>query len=123
MDDAGPTRPDETAPEGRYELRGKLGSGGTGVVYRAFDRVRGREVALKSLRNTEGRDLFRFKREFRSLADLAHPNLIALYELSTAGSDWMFTMELVDGTSLKALAPRHGDAAWAPPSSMGTRMP
>ncbi len=82
---------------GRYELRGELGSGGMGVVHRVLDRVRGREVALKVLRATEGRDLFRFKREFRALADLVHPNLVALHELTTDGREWMFAMELVEG--------------------------
>ncbi|MCA9675292.1 MAG: protein kinase, partial [Myxococcales bacterium] len=81
----------------RFELRGPLGSGGNGVVYRVFDRVRDDEVALKSLRSPGGRELYRFKREFRALADLSHPNLVNLYELYTVADDWMFTMELVDG--------------------------
>jgi len=81
----------------RFELRGELGSGGMGMVYRVFDRIRGEEVALKALRTTSGRDVYRFKREFRALADLVHPNLAALYELFTVGEEWMFTMELVHG--------------------------
>src|SRR5688572_21882432 len=68
-----------------------------GVVYRAFDRVLGREVALKMVRHATGRDLYRFKREFRLLADLVHPNLVGLHELYTDGSEWFFTMELVEG--------------------------
>src|SRR5262249_35785289 len=84
---------------GRFEVRGTLGSGGAGVVYRAFDRQLGREVALKLLRQASGRDLFRFKREFRALADIVHPNLVALHELHATGGDWYFTMELVEGVS------------------------
>ena len=68
-----------------------------GVVYRVLDRARGREVALKTLKTHGGREIYRFKREFRALADLAHPNLVSLHELYTVGEDWMFTMELVDG--------------------------
>jgi len=84
---------------GRFELRGTLGAGGAGVVYRVFDRQLGREIALKHLRKASGRDLYRFKREFRALADIAHPNLVQLYELHAAGGDWYFTMELVEGVS------------------------
>src|SRR5262245_6618431 len=81
----------------RFELRGQLGAGANGVVHRVFDRVRGREVAMKTLMGSGGRELYRFKREFRALADLVHPNLVALHELYTADGEWMFTMELVDG--------------------------
>jgi tRNA A-37 threonylcarbamoyl transferase component Bud32 len=85
---------------GRFEVRGTLGAGGAGVVYRAFDRTLQREVALKLLRHASGRDLFRFKREFRALADIVHPNLVTLHELHASGSgDWYFTMELVEGVS------------------------
>ncbi len=84
---------------GRFEVRGTLGSGAAGVVYRAFDRQLQREVALKLLRQATGRDLYRFKREFRALADIVHPNLVALHELHAAGGDWYFTMELVEGVS------------------------
>jgi len=84
----------------RFDVRGTLGSGGAGIVYRVFDRELRREVALKMLRKASGRDLYRFKREFRTLADLVHPNLVALHELhATADNDWYITMELVEGVS------------------------
>ena len=84
---------------GRFEVRGTLGAGGAGVVYRAYDRQLKREVALKLLRQASGRDLYRFKKEFRALADIVHPNLVALHELHAAEGDWYFTMELVEGVS------------------------
>src|SRR5512139_974954 len=84
---------------GRFEVRGTLGAGGAGTVYRAFDHQLQREVALKLLRQASGRDLYRFKREFRALADIVHPNLVALHEMHASGGDWYFTMELVEGVS------------------------
>ena len=84
---------------GRFEVRGTLGAGGAGVVYRVFDRQLQREVALKLLRQASGRDLYRFKREFRALADIVHPNLVALHELHATDGAWYFTMELVEGVS------------------------
>src|SRR5262245_33087401 len=69
-----------------------------GVVYRAFDRDRGIEVALKTLGRMDLHGLTRFKKEFRALADIEHPNLIRLDELFSEAGQWFFTMELVDGT-------------------------
>jgi eukaryotic-like serine/threonine-protein kinase len=83
----------------RFEVRGRLGAGGMGVVHRAYDHRLGREVALKTLRHAQGRDLYRFKREFRALTDIVHPNLVVLHELRTAGDDWFFTMELIEGVT------------------------
>ncbi len=81
----------------RFEVRAPLGSGGASVVYRAYDRERGAEVALKVLRRPSGRDLYRFKREFRALASLFHPNLVGLYELFAFGDQWCISMELIEG--------------------------
>src|SRR5262245_31016489 len=81
----------------RFEIRSTLGVGGMGTVYCAFDHKIGREVALKALRQASGPNLYRFKREFRALADIVHPHLAVLHELHTDGDEWFFTMELIAG--------------------------
>src|SRR3954471_23223545 len=84
----------------RFEVRRKIAAGSFGVVYLAHDRQRGLEVALKVLREaTTGADLYRFKREFRGLADIVHPNLVTLHELHHMGDQWFFTMEYIPGES------------------------
>ncbi len=84
----------------RFEIVDKLGEGGMGVVYHARDRTRGGEVALKTLRRLDASSLYRFKREFRAVSDLSHPNIVALHELFAEGDEWFFTMELVQGCNL-----------------------
>ena len=95
---AGPAGPRLPAVPG-YEILAELGHGGMGVVYKARDRRRGDVVALKVLPRAEPTRLAHFKQEFRTLAGVAHPNLVALYELVAADDHWFFTMELVPGVS------------------------
>ncbi len=84
----------------RFEIRRRLGAGSFGVVYEAFDRHRNRLVALKVLERVAADTLARFKREFRFLSDIRHPNLATMYELIVVGERWLLTMELVSGNDL-----------------------
>jgi hypothetical protein len=84
----------------RFELIRKLGAGGFGDVYEARDREHGTRVALKALRSTDPDWIFRFKREFRVAADLAHPNVVRLFELFVEDERWYLTMELLEGIPL-----------------------
>ena len=83
----------------RFRVIRRLGAGGMGVVYEVHDGVRDEVVALKTLLRTGAADFYRLKREFRSLSDVAHPNLVCLYELFVEDERCFFTMELVKGVS------------------------
>ena len=85
---------------GRFEVRGRVGGGGMGDVYRVFDPVTRRELALKMLKFSYPRALHYFKREFRAVARLVHPNLVALHDLHVADGQYFYTMELIDGVDL-----------------------
>ena len=84
----------------RFRIQRPLGRGGMGLVYQVHDAERDEVVALKTLRRSGAVDLYRLKREFRSLADVAHPNIVCLYELFVEdGRPPFFTMELVHGVN------------------------
>jgi tRNA A-37 threonylcarbamoyl transferase component Bud32 len=90
-----------------YELMEVLGEGTFGIVYRARERRSGRLVALKQMKHFDPAALARFKNEFRTLQKLSHTNLVTLYAGVGDGSDWFFTMELIDGKPF----PGHPDLA------------
>lgn len=83
--------------EGRFEILRRIGEGGMGVVYEAFDAARKEKVALKTMSRLDASEVYRLKNEFRSLAEVSHPNLVGLHELCADGELWCFTMELVAG--------------------------
>src|SRR4051812_37478133 len=86
---------------GRYVLVRELGAGGVGSVFLAQDRQTGESVALKKLSRVDAKSVLRFKREFRSLAHIQHPNLVRLYDLEREPDGmWFLTMEYLPGTDL-----------------------
>jgi len=85
---------------GRYEILRRLGSGAMGIVFEALDSDRNERVALKTLHKLDPSALYRLKNEFRTVADLAHPNLVSLHELVSVQGQWFMTMEFIDGVSM-----------------------
>jgi eukaryotic-like serine/threonine-protein kinase len=91
---------------GRYIVLDRVGAGGMAVVYAAYDPKLDRKVALKLVRpdtagsssNTDPRG--RLLREAQALARLSHPNVVAVYDAGTVGSEVFLAMEFVEGKSL-----------------------
>ena len=88
------------AAKERFRPIRQLGAGGMGVVLEAFDVEHNMRVALKTVRSMSPEALALFKREFRAVQDVNHPNLVTLHELLNDGDEWMFSMELVEGIEL-----------------------
>lgn len=91
----------------RYRRLEVIGRGQQGLVYRAYDATRGSTLALKTLHGLDSESVYRLKREFRALANVAHPHLVELYELVIDGDEHFFTMELVDGVDLVTWSRSH----------------
>src|SRR5580692_2461113 len=88
--------------DGRYEVRRELGRGGMGVVYLAHDRKLGRDVALKLHRaGSGGGTIDRLEREAMAMARLAHPNVVAVYEVASVDDRMYVAMEYVRGQTLR----------------------
>jgi serine/threonine protein kinase len=90
---------------GRYVVLGKLGAGGMGVVYAAYDPELDRKVAVKLLRagisaSVEART--RLLREAQALARLGHPNVVAVHDTGSVGERVWLAMEFVEGQTLAA---------------------
>jgi eukaryotic-like serine/threonine-protein kinase len=96
---------------GRYEIRGLIGSGGMSKVYRGFDKLLERDVAVKVLSpelSSEDRFVARFRREAQIAARFSHPNVVSLYDYGVDSGDYFIVMELIDGKTVADLIERHG---------------
>src|SRR6516165_9743091 len=86
---------------GRYVVRGLIGSGGMGVVYRAYDPELDREIALKVLRSSEADGAAeRLLREAQAMARIHHPNVITVFDVGTVDGQVFLAMELIAGMTL-----------------------
>ncbi len=84
----------------RYEVRGVLGVGGMGRVLLAWDRVLGREVAIKELLEGGGPAEERLRREAELTAGLEHPGIVAVHDAGLRGTTRYYVMRVVRGRSL-----------------------
>jgi serine/threonine protein kinase len=99
---------------GHCRITAKIGEGGMGVVYRAYDEVLHRDVAVKVVKKSAGLEASASQnllQEARASSSLAHPNICTIHEVGETNGDLYIVMELVEGKSLhemcygKGLAP------------------
>src|SRR5262245_691396 len=96
---------------GVYEIRGTLGAGGMGTVYRAHDPRLARDVALKILPDNVAQNaesLARFTREARAVAALNHPHIVTIHSTEEADGLQFITMELIEGRTLDQVIAQTG---------------
>ncbi len=101
--------------DGRYEIREIIGIGGMAVVYKAFDNVEKRFVAIKILKEeflSNQEFLRRFKNESKAIAMLSHPNIVSVYDVSFGELIQYIVMEYIDGITLKEYIEREGSLRW-----------
>ena len=90
--------------DGRYEMRELIGVGGMAYVYKAYDAVDDRTVAVKILRDeflTKDEFVRRFRNESKAIAILNHPNIVRVYDVSFGDMIQYIVMEYIDGITLK----------------------
>lgn len=101
--------------DGRYEIHELVGVGGMAYVYRAYDRVEDRWVAIKILKEEFSNNsdfLRRFRNESRAIAMLDHPNTVKVYDVSFGDQIQYIVMEYIDGITLKQYIEQEGTIRW-----------
>jgi tRNA A-37 threonylcarbamoyl transferase component Bud32 len=100
-----------TLLNGRYRLDAQIGTGGMSTVYRAFDTVLERQVAIKLMHREIASDsdqLERFRREARAVAQLNHPHIVTVIDAGEDDNTPYIVFEYVEGETLKDRIRRHG---------------
>ena len=101
--------------DGRYEIQELIGVGGMAVVYKAYDTIDDRTVAIKILKDEFlGNQEFirRFKNESKAIAVLDHPNIVKVYDVSFGDRLQYIVMEYIDGISLKEYLNQQKEIRW-----------
>lgn len=101
--------------DGRYEIQEIIGVGGMSVVYKAYDNVDDRIVAVKILKEeflTSDEFVRRFKNESKAIALLSHPNIVKVYDVSFGEKLQYIVMEYVDGITLKEYIQKQNAITW-----------
>ena len=101
--------------DNRYEILERIGTGGMAVVYKAKCHRLNRLVAVKILKSDLAQDedfRRRFNAESQAVAQLSHPNIVSVYDVSKGGDTEYIVMELIDGITLKQYMERRGLLNW-----------